>query len=108
MDLLKKNIHFLAAFSVLNEKQSLFLIRNITSSQAQVIGDIAANILAKGLRLSAESKTKLQVHKAFVRCIGDAATNLHKRANCIRKHPRATLTLIRVSADKILRVVKAA
>lgn len=105
MDLLKKNIDFLRAFRVLSEKQSLLLLKSITDQQAQILGDIAANILGKVLHISSNNKAELLKHKTFIRCIGTGKTSRRKRVICIKKHSKGALALIRVTADKIVRLV---
>lgn len=107
MDRLKRNIYFLCAFRSLSEKQSRLILKHITPEQSQVLGDIAANLLTKNLRLTQSGKTRLSQYKEFVYCVGARETTPASRLRCIKKQPEAALTLIEVTRDKIVRLCPA-
>jgi len=83
----------------------VLVLKQITPEQSQVLGDIAANLIKKVLKLSREAKGKLSKHRDFVYCIGDIETGHTKRLRCIKKDPEAALELIASTVDKVRRLV---
>lgn len=104
MDRLKRHIHFIAAFKNISQKQSQTLLKYITPEQSQVLGDIAANLLQRTLKLPSGGKQQLSKYKEFIYCIGDTQTTHKERLRCIKKYPDAALTLIAVTGEKLQRL----
>lgn len=102
----RKNIDFLKGVMCMADEQRLAVLSVATQDQAKVIGDIAANVLKKNLRVGETDKTNLQKHRDFIRLVGSQQTSHSDRLQAIRSNPEAAKALILATTTKLARAVK--
>lgn len=106
MDGVKRNMAFLKGFEGLSDKQKVAVIGIVTKEQADVISDIAANVVAGVLKISDNDKTTLKNHKSFIRLIAaEEATSL-ERQKTIRDNPRPVIKILKATVHRLARISK--
>lgn len=106
METVYKNLDFLKAYTKISEKQRHGLIKNVTDEQAKLIGEIAANILAKTLSISEENKLGLRRHRSIIRVLGSKDSSSKKRVNSIKRNYKVAAKLLDITAKKLIKIIQ--
>ena len=100
--LISRQLTFLRFFEKAPALQQQLLARHLTAEQANVVTEIAYNLLSGTVTLAPEDKRRLKRHAKAIRIIGNAKYGLKKRKRAM------TRTIVHALISRALPVIERA
>ena len=101
MEPVKRQWDFFRAIPSMSKKQQKVVLFHLTDEQIRTICELAANVLAKNIKLSETDKHILKRHRGLIRKLAARGATSAQRHSIINKNVLAVVRLIEVAVKRL-------